>query len=109
MINSNASKIKTYVGTDGKLHFVDSAGADTALNFSKGGSGNWNLSFKLTTSMTVNIDGLVLSVNENVTCTVNCTDGTITTKNTSVSGRATNTYHSNTCSAKVSNFTLTQS
>ena len=34
MINSNAAKIKTYVGSDGKLHFVDSAGADTALNFS---------------------------------------------------------------------------
>ncbi len=28
--------MKTYVGTDGKLHFVNSAGADTALNFSSG-------------------------------------------------------------------------
>ena len=28
------TKVKTYVGTDGKLHFVNSAGADTALNFS---------------------------------------------------------------------------
>ena len=36
MLNSNASKIKTYVGTDGKIHFVNSAGADTALNFSSG-------------------------------------------------------------------------
>ena len=36
MINSNAAKIKTYVGSDGKLHFIDSAGADTALNFSSG-------------------------------------------------------------------------
>ena len=26
--------MKTYVGTDGKLHFVNSAGADTVLNFS---------------------------------------------------------------------------
>ena len=34
MINSNASKIKTYVGDDGKLHFVNSAGADTVLPFS---------------------------------------------------------------------------
>ena len=33
MINSNVSKVKTYVGTDGKLHFVNSVGADTALNF----------------------------------------------------------------------------
>lgn len=29
-----ANNIKVYVGTDGKLHFVDSAGADTVLNFS---------------------------------------------------------------------------
>ena len=38
MLNSNSQKIKTYVGTDGKLHFVNSAGADTALNFSSGSS-----------------------------------------------------------------------
>ena len=38
MINSNVTKIKTYVGTDGKLHFVDSVGADTVLPFSNGGS-----------------------------------------------------------------------
>ena len=31
------TKVKTYVGTDGKLHFVNSAGADTALNFNSGG------------------------------------------------------------------------
>lgn len=29
--------IKTYVGSDSKLHFVDLTGADTALNFSSGG------------------------------------------------------------------------
>ena len=28
--------MKTYVGDDGLIHFTDSAGADTALNFSKG-------------------------------------------------------------------------
>ena len=33
--NTNISKIKTYVGSDGKLHFVDSAGADSALNFNR--------------------------------------------------------------------------
>lgn len=33
---TNLAKVKTYVGTDGKLHFINSAGADTALNFSKG-------------------------------------------------------------------------
>ncbi len=31
--------IKTYVGGDGKLHFTDLTGADTALNFSSGGDG----------------------------------------------------------------------
>lgn len=33
-LNSSLSKVKTYVGEDGKLHFIDSAGADTALPFS---------------------------------------------------------------------------
>lgn len=31
--NTKISKIKTYVGSDGKLHFVDSAGADSVLPF----------------------------------------------------------------------------
>ena len=35
-INSNMNKIKTYVGGDKKLHFIDGTGADTALNFSSG-------------------------------------------------------------------------
>ena len=30
------NNINIYVGADGKLHFVDKAGADTALNFSSG-------------------------------------------------------------------------
>ncbi len=37
--------MKTYVGTDGKLHFVNSAGADTALNFSSGSSAHKIASF----------------------------------------------------------------
>ena len=32
-INSNISGIRTYVGADGKLHFTDAGGADTALPF----------------------------------------------------------------------------
>ena len=32
----DTSKIKTYVGSDGKLHFINKAGADTVLNFNKG-------------------------------------------------------------------------
>lgn len=34
-INSNLSVISIYVGSDGKLHFVDAGGADTTLNFSR--------------------------------------------------------------------------
>lgn len=33
-LNSSLSKIRTYVGSDGKLHFVNASGADTALPFS---------------------------------------------------------------------------
>lgn len=33
-LNSNMSLIKTYVGTDGKLHSVDATGADSVLPFS---------------------------------------------------------------------------
>ena len=32
------SKINTYVGSDGKIHFTNSAGADSALPFSSGPS-----------------------------------------------------------------------
>ena len=34
--SSNASNINTYVGEDGKIHFTNSAGADSVLNFSSG-------------------------------------------------------------------------
>lgn len=33
-LNDKVSKVRTYVGSDGKLHFVDASGADTVLNFS---------------------------------------------------------------------------
>lgn len=35
-LNTNVNKVKIYVGSDGKLHFTNASGADTALNFSKG-------------------------------------------------------------------------
>lgn len=34
-LNTNSQRIRVYVGSDGKLHFVNSAGADTVLNFSQ--------------------------------------------------------------------------
>ena len=33
-VNSSLTKIDTYVDSEGKLHFVDATGVDTALNFS---------------------------------------------------------------------------
>mgnify|MGYP001076185972 CR=1 FL=1 len=33
-LNNKLSQVRTYVGTDGKLHSVDGTGADTVLNFS---------------------------------------------------------------------------
>lgn len=33
-LNSNIGNISVYVGSDGKIHFKDGTGADTALNFS---------------------------------------------------------------------------
>lgn len=35
-LNKNIQNVNVYVGDDGKLHFVDSAGADSALPFNNG-------------------------------------------------------------------------
>lgn len=37
-LNNSLTKVKTYVGDDGKLHFIDSAGADSVLPFSTTGN-----------------------------------------------------------------------
>ena len=34
LLNKSLSKVNVYVGTDGKLHFVNASGADSVLNFS---------------------------------------------------------------------------
>ena len=34
MINSNGTNVKTYVGSDGLLHFTDWTGSDSVINFS---------------------------------------------------------------------------
>ena len=34
MVNNSLAKVKTYVGSDGKLHFRDASGADSVLHFS---------------------------------------------------------------------------
>ena len=36
MLNKSLGKVNVYVGTDGKLHFVNASGADSVLNFSSG-------------------------------------------------------------------------
>ncbi len=43
-LNDDCSNIKTYVGEDEKLHFIDKDGADSVLNFSKGAD---NVSLKI--------------------------------------------------------------
>lgn len=48
-INNDLSKVNTYVGSDGKLHFVNSAGADTVLNFSSFETGSVTFSGTHTT------------------------------------------------------------
>lgn len=35
-VNRSLTQIKTYVGEDGKLHFINSAGADTVIPFNSG-------------------------------------------------------------------------
>ena len=54
-LNNKLSQVRTYVGTDGKLHSVDGTGADTVLNFSSikyanAYSTNTNWSTKIQTS-----------------------------------------------------------
>ena len=34
MVNDSLTNVRTYVGSDGKLHFVDASGADSVLPFS---------------------------------------------------------------------------
>ena len=45
LLNDETNNIKVYVSEDGKLHFVDTDGADTVLNFN---SGVKELSFTIT-------------------------------------------------------------
>ena len=49
------SRINLYVGSDGKLHFVNKDGADTALNFSSVNSASyvWNTTFSSDYTSTV--------------------------------------------------------
>ena len=73
MINSNGSNIKTYVGSDGKIHFKDWTGADTVLNFNSGFSGklfsttfiytNAQISIPITLDATPNI--IIIMVTSN--------------------------------------------
>lgn len=47
--NDSLVQVKTYVGSDGKLHFVNASGADTVLNFS--GNVKFN-TYRITTTST---------------------------------------------------------
>ena len=52
--------MNTYVGTDGKLHFVNSAGADSVLNFSSGSTSG---------TLTLNLSGSTAAERDDVTGT----------------------------------------
>lgn len=55
-INGDLSKVKVYVGSDGKLHFVDRTGADTALPFNPGKLYTGNCSYEGTDAYTAAIN-----------------------------------------------------
>lgn len=47
-VNQNLGKVRIYVGSDGKLHFVNASGADSALPFKKNSNGVLYLSAQAT-------------------------------------------------------------
>lgn len=49
-LNNKLANVRTYVGTDGKLHSVDGTGADTVLNFKNTFSDEMSLSCKINSS-----------------------------------------------------------
>ena len=56
MINSNGANVKTYVGSDGKIHFTDWTGADSVLNFSKGVIGSLSNIVPLYQSVAISVE-----------------------------------------------------
>ena len=70
----DTSKIKTYVGKDGQIHFTDVTGADTVLPFSSS-SGNFKL------DIVIRVEGAnyagVQAAKES-TITIKCVNGEIT-------------------------------
>ena len=55
-ISGDLAKVKVYVGSDGKLHFVDRTGADTALPFNPGKLYTGNCSYEGTDAYTAAIN-----------------------------------------------------
>lgn len=57
-LNQKINKVKTYVGSDGKLHFTDASGADSVLPFSSGLSKAYSSTSKTSSkSYTITADG----------------------------------------------------
>ena len=79
MINSNLTQVKTYVGEDGKLHFVDSGGADTALNFSNtSGDGKWTITTSVSKSGSTNAYIWSTSGSASLNITITLSKGVLT-------------------------------
>lgn len=51
-LNSETDRIRVYVGSDGKLHFVNKAGADSVIPFNR----DWELVLKITFGAAANLD-----------------------------------------------------
>ncbi len=64
-LNESLDKVRTYVGEDGKLHFVDASGADSVLPFSN--------SYQLFCVITTSTDQFQAGV-----CCIDIKDGVIT-------------------------------
>lgn len=51
-LSSETDRIRVYVGSDGKLHFVNKAGADSVIPFNR----DWELVLKITFGAAANLD-----------------------------------------------------
>ena len=85
-------------------YVTDSEGADAFCPFS---SGDWKMTFKVSSSATTNVNGTVLSPSCSGTCTVTCTNGELSISGTSFSGKQ-NSSHSNNIKVTLSNFNIIQ-
>lgn len=83
-LNTNMNKVETYVGSDGKLHFVNASGVDTALNFSRGSGEAFrfieNVGYGRTDYAPGFANGYMVSLNSNVVISSSSINAGVITK-----------------------------